>query len=102
MKQELLYALAAAGALAIGRWLVLLLLRCLAGARRVRRLVFTQVVETITNPEWQERVAEETRKVVEDLDAAVNRVRGAPPPPLPLGLDEGQRETLARSMPRRI
>lgn len=86
MREELLYAFAAAGVLAVGRWFSLLVVRCFAGTRRARRFVLAHVVETITDPAFQERVAAETRRLVEDFDAAVDKRDRRPAPPQPLRL----------------
>ena len=73
--EALLYAFAATGVLATIGWTLRRTVARIENTRSVRRHELQRVLETIQDPEWQARIAEEVRVLVEDFSAVADRVQ---------------------------
>jgi hypothetical protein len=78
MRDAFLYALAALGAVSLGRWLfgviALAVMKRTGLLRRFRRASLRHTLETITSEEWQEGLQRDVGELVVDVSDAVDRV----------------------------
>jgi hypothetical protein len=75
VRDGMLYALAALGAVTLARWLLLLLAWIVSYGtgldRRLRRAVWRHDLALIASPDWQASFEQEARRYVEDFEAAL-------------------------------